>query len=84
MSVLLSYLYQFSIILRGALWISVYVYVDLYLCVVRKKKSGEESKEGRERVVSVKKWVLLVSLFMLSKVAAACSPRRIADCTIQK
>lgn len=47
MSVLLSYLYQFSIILRGALRISVYVYVDLYLCVVRKKKwVGEEGGEG--------------------------------------
>lgn len=70
-----------SIILRGALRISVYVYVDLYLCEVR--KSGQDKIEVRDEV-NVKKWVLLVSLFMLGKVAAAWSPWGKADCTIQK
>lgn len=72
-----------STILRGALRISVYVYVDMYLCLVRKKKWIGE-KWGGGKGVNVKKRELLVSLFMLGKVAAAWGPRGIANCTIQK
>lgn len=49
------------------------------------EKQNERGKnEGREKVVNVKKGLLLVSLFLLGQVAAARSPPGRVDCTILK